>query len=256
MANAEDALTENIESLNATLRSQKQQHSQQIEEKDHEIAKCKERIIQLTTSGSMEKLSSSTGNADNLLHTESALNAATLTEENLRQQLHTLRETMAAELSDKISEIGTLKKKLEEATTKQAELSAQLEARNADSLAAKKASQENEALEIKLRALETELKARPTFEYVSDLKHKLDTASSAADMLKTEVSACKQERSKLDALLQEKTNSCASLQNFANSLKEELRSTEHARALSEKALNAEIESLKIAIEEKPCFLHS
>lgn len=254
LANAEDALTENIESLNATLRSQKQQHSQQIEEKDHEIAKCKERIIQLTTSGSMEKLSSSTGNADNLLHTESALNAAKLTEENLRQQLHTLRETMAAELSDKISEMEALKKKLEEATSKQAELSAQLEARNADSLAAKKAAQENEALEIKLRALETELKARPTFEYVSDLKHKLDTASSAADMLKTEVSACKQERSKLDALLQEKTDSCASLQNFANSLKEEFRSTEHTRALSEKALNAEIESLKIAIEEKTVLL--
>ncbi|EFO65614.1 Coiled-coil protein [Giardia lamblia P15] len=255
LANAEDALTENIESLNATLRSQKQQHSQQIEEKDNEIVKCKERILQLTNSGSVPGgQPSSTGNSDNLLHMESALNAARLTEDNLKQQLHTLRETMTMELSSKISEIESLKKELSEAAAKQAELSAQLEARSADYLVAKKAAQKNETLEAKLRALETELKARPTFEYVSDLKHKLDAASSAADMLRTEVSACKQERSQLDAALQEKTDSYVLLQSFANSLKEELHSTENARMLSEKALNAEIESLKIAIEEKAVLL--
>ena len=255
LMNAEDALTENIESLNATLRSQKRQHSQQIDEKNDEIAKCKETILHLTASGSAPVgQSSSEKSSDDLLRMEAALKAAKLTEEDLKRQLCSLRETMTVELSNKISEIESLRKDLKETTAKQAELSEQLEAEKTKSLAAKKVSQENEVLEAKLQMLEAELKARPTFEYVSDLKDKLDSTSSSMNLLTTEMSAYKQERTELAAALKEKTDSCVSLQCSVDSLKEELRGAETVRALSEKALNAEIESLKIAIEEKAVLL--
>lgn len=255
LANAEDALAENTESLNATLRSQKQQHNQQIEERDDEIAKCKETIFRLTTSGSIPVgQSSSTTNSDEFLRMEAALKAARLVEEDLKQQLCTLRESMTMELSNKISEMESLRRDLKEASAKQAELSVQLEAEKAEASMAKTIIQKNESLEAKLRALETELSARPTFEYVSDLKSRLDSASSASDLLKMEVSTCKTEYAKVAAALQEKTDSYVSLQGFVDSLKDELRSIESARILSEKALNAEAESLKIAIEEKSVLL--
>lgn len=255
LANAEDALTENTESLNATLRSQKQQHNQQIEEKDDELTKCKETIFRLTTSGSIPMgKSSSIANSDDLLRMEAALNAAKLVEEDLKQQLSALRENMTMELSTKISEIEMLRKELKDAFARQTELSSQLETAKSEKLLIKTITQKNESLETRLRALEAELNARPTFEYVSDLKHRLDSASSTIEVLKSDLSTFKNEYADVSTALQEKTDSYISLQGIVDSLQNELRSTESARILSEKALNAEIESLKITIEEKSVLL--